>query len=282
MQRALAFEWLERAIEDRQVFAFQARRDFRSVGVDDILDRVERIDMGNNAFDPLRIITEFLQRRLDRLIDNLEHAATGQQLVFYQCNVGFDSGCVAIHQETDRARRREHRYLCVAIAMALPKFSRALPNFRSFFFQMRKLFRLRDFAHCTAMQLNHVQHRSDVVFRDGFRHAARPRVAITGEWSHSPCHSRALLVRFAGHDRSDRAAERPALDAIVTVTITHDQRAEVRVAKPECAENMRVLRDFSDRVTCVINDDLLCSDEDAHRRFESLHIKIALRGFEFH
>src|SRR6478672_8314980 len=103
---------------------------------------------------------------------------------------------------------------------------------------MGELFGIRDFAYGTAMQLNHIQHRGDVVFRDRLRHAAGPRVVITWERSHSTRQSRALFVRFAGHDRSDRAAERPALDAIVPVTVTHDQRAEVRIAKPECAENM--------------------------------------------
>src|SRR5438876_11693984 len=113
------------------------------------------------------------------------------------------------------------------------------------------------------MQLNDLQHRCDVFFGDGLWHAAGPRVVITGEWSHSARHSRALFVRFARHDRCDRAAERPTFDAIVTVTVAHDQRTEVRVAKPECAENMRVLRDFFDRIACVIYDDLLRSNEDA-------------------
>src|SRR5439155_14025137 len=64
--------------------------------------------------------------------------------------------------------------------------------------------------------------------------------------------------------------------------VAHDQRAEVRVTKPERAENMRVLRDVSDRIACVVDNDLLCSDENAHRRLESLNIKIAVGGLELH
>src|SRR6266513_5298170 len=147
---------------------------------------------------------------------------------------------------------------------------------------MGELFRIRDFAHGTTMELNHVQHGCNVIFGDWFRHAADPRVVITGEWSHSARHSRALFVRFAGHDRCEGAAERPTFDAIVTVTVAHDQRTEVRVAKPECAENMRVLRYFFNRIACVIYDDLLRSNEDARRSFESLNIKITVRGLELH
>ena len=45
---------------------------------------------------------------------------------------------------------------------------------------------------------------------------------------------------------------------------------------------MRVLRDFFDRITRVIDDDFLRSNENAHGRFESLDIEIALRSLELH
>src|SRR5215467_495885 len=75
--------------------------------------------MPDDAFDLLGIVTEFLQRGLDGLIHNFEHAAAREQLVFYQRDVRFDSGRVAIHQETDRARRGEHGDLRIAVAAAL-------------------------------------------------------------------------------------------------------------------------------------------------------------------
>src|SRR5207248_10081610 len=95
-----------------------------------------------------------------------------------------------------------------------------------------------------------------------------------------PCQPCALFVRFAGHDCSDRAAERPAFHTIITEPVAHDERPEVRVAESERAENMRVLRDFLDRVTRVIDYDLLRCDENARRRFESIDIKVALRSFK--
>src|SRR6266516_1563053 len=45
---------------------------------------------------------------------------------------------------------------------------------------------------------------------------------------------------------------------------------------------MRVLGDVFDRVACVIDDDLLRGDKNAHSRFESLDIKIAAGGLELH
>src|SRR5215216_489949 len=44
---------------------------------------------------------------------------------------------------------------------------------------------------------------------------------------------------------------------------------------------MRVLRDFFDWIARVVDNDFLRSNENTHRRFESLDVKIALRGLEF-
>ena len=103
---------------------------------------------------------------------------------------------------------------------------------------MREFLCIRDVVHRASVQLNHLQHWSDVVLGNRFLHAAGARIAITGERRHCPCQPRALRIRFAGHDRRDRAAECPAFDAVVTMAVTHDQRAEICVTEPERAENM--------------------------------------------
>src|SRR5207247_1890522 len=82
------------------------------------------------------------------------------------------------------------------------------------------------------------------------------RVVIAGERSQRLRHARALFVSFTGHDAGDGATQRPAFHAVVTVAVTHDERAEIRITQPQRAENMRVLRDVFDRVACVIDDDL--------------------------
>ena len=216
------------------------------------------------------------------MVNDFQHAAAREQFVFHQRDIRFDAGRVAIHQETDRAGRRQHSDLRVAITVTLSKLRRAVPDFRSFFFQIREFLRIRDFAHRVPMQFNHFQHRCDVVLGDRFRDTAGACVAVTGKRPDRPRQSGALLVRFTGHDGSNRAAERPAFDTIVAETVTHDERSEVGVAKSERAEDMRVLRDLLDRITGVIDDDLLRGDENADRRFETLDIEVAIRRLEFH
>ena len=135
--------------------------------------------MRDDSFDLIGIVTEFLQSGFHRLVDNFEHSAARQQLVFYQGNVRFDSSRVAIHQETDRAGRCEHSDLCVPITITLSKFRRAVPDLRGFLFQVCEFLCVRDFAHRLAMQLDHFQHRRDVVLGDWLRHAAGACVAVT-------------------------------------------------------------------------------------------------------
>ena len=103
---------------------------------------------------------------------------------------------------------------------------------------MGELFRVRNFAYCATMQLDHFQHRRDVVRSDWFRYAAGARVVIAWERSNCLRQARALLVRFASHDRGDRAAKCSAFDTVVAETVTHDERAEIRVAESERAKNM--------------------------------------------
>ena len=238
--------------------------------------------MRYDALNLIGTVTELLQRRLDRLVDDFEHTSAGQQLVFHQGNIGFDSRRIAVHQKTDRACRGKYSDLRVAITVPFAELGRVVPDPCCFLFQMRELFCVRDLMHRAAMQLDHFQHRSDVVLRHRFRHTAGPSVAVSRERPHRSRHARALRVGFAGHDCCDRAAERPTFNAVVPVTVAHDQRAEIRVTKPERAEDVGILRDFLDRVTRVIDDDLLRGDENAHRGLEPLDVEGAICGFEFH
>src|SRR5207247_5984047 len=91
-------------------------------------------------------------------------------------------------------------------------------------------------------------------------------VPLARKRSHRLREACALLVSFAGHNGGDCSTKCPAFHAVVTITVAHDQRAEVRVAESECAENMGVLRDFFDRVTRVVHDDFLGGDENAYCR----------------
>jgi len=70
IKTALAFEWFERAIEYRQVFRLQSGRDCRPIRISDVLDGVESVDVRDDAFDLIGIVTEFLQSGFHRLVDN--------------------------------------------------------------------------------------------------------------------------------------------------------------------------------------------------------------------
>ena len=93
------------------MFRLQPGRNGRAVGIGHIFNRVESIDVRDDALDLFGIVTEFFQRRFYRLIDDLQHPAAGEQLVFYERDIRFDSGRVAIHQKADRASRSQHRDL---------------------------------------------------------------------------------------------------------------------------------------------------------------------------
>ena len=132
------------------------------------------------------------------------------------------------------------------------------------------------------MQLDHFPHRRDVIFGDRFRHTTGVRIAVARERSNCLRQAGALLVSFAGHNGGDCSTKCPAFHAVVTITVAHDERAEVRVAESERAENMGVLRDFFDRVTRVVHDDFLGGDENAYCRLEPFDIKVAVRSLELH
>src|SRR5579863_9712588 len=103
---------LERSVIDGRRLAERAMAD----GVDD--------DLGDLAF----AIAERAQRRRHRAVDDLEIAAAGELLEFHQREIRLDAGGVAIHNEADRAGRRDHARLRIAVAMRLAERQRAVPG----------------------------------------------------------------------------------------------------------------------------------------------------------
>src|SRR4051794_33754987 len=101
-----------------------------------------------------------------------------------------------------------------------------------------------DFVDRAPVEIDHVEHRRHVVLAHRLGYARRARVAVAREWSNVPGDDGALLVSFAGHDRRDGAAQSPAFGTVISIAVTHDQRAEIRVAESERAEDVRILRDL--------------------------------------
>ena len=183
------------------------------------------------------VVAERLQRQRHRAVDDRHLAAADELLELDQREVRLDAGRVAVHQEGDRAGRREHRRLGVAVAVLLAELDRLVPRARA---PRRAARRPR-----TSRRGSRRRRRGASASR---RCAARgsPRSARTGR---SPRRSRAeRAVGAAGHQRRDRGRRAAARVGVVRHAVGHQVGAEVRVAEPELAERARVVADLLGRV----------------------------------
>src|SRR5207249_11499827 len=73
--------------------------------------------IADNVFDLQERIAESCQGRGNRGVDDLEVTATGQLLEFHQREIRLDPRRIAIHDQADRAGRRDDRDLSIAIAV---------------------------------------------------------------------------------------------------------------------------------------------------------------------
>ena len=106
-------------VEHRQVLRGQlGRADDRRVLVDVRLD----------LLDLLVGVAQRPQRHRDRAVDDRHLPAADELLELHEREVGLDAGGVAVHEERDRPRRREHRRLRVAVAVGLAQRHRVLPR----------------------------------------------------------------------------------------------------------------------------------------------------------
>ncbi len=103
---------LERRVVDRRGLAERA-----------VADRV-----GFDLADLRFAVAERAQRVRHGAVDDLEVAAAGELLELHQREVGLDAGGVAIHHQTDRAGRRDHGGLRVAVAVLLAELDRLVPG----------------------------------------------------------------------------------------------------------------------------------------------------------
>src|SRR5688500_16645150 len=85
-------------------------------------------DEANDVLDLLLRIPEILERGRDRLVDDLEVAATGQLLELDESEVRLDPGGITIHLQTDGAGRRDNADLSVAKAVKLSHIQGEVPG----------------------------------------------------------------------------------------------------------------------------------------------------------
>ena len=278
---ALAAERLERAIEHIQMFGLEPASTGFPVLLD-VLDGVKFFNVGNDVFHLVRRVAQPRQCVGHGAVHDLQRPAAGEQLVLHQRDVRLDAGRVAVHEKRDRAGRRQHGDLRVAVAVLAALGQGRLPTVAGGVFQVSKILAWLDVLHGGVVQFHDAAHRLDVVLGQRLGHVIATGIAITGERAFHAGQLRRLLVRMAGHDRRDRAGQGAALVRVVRQPVAHDQRAQVGEAEAKRAENVRVLGDRLGRVTGVVDENFLRGDENAHRRLEAVDVEHAVLELETH
>ena len=195
---------LERTVKHRQVLVLEPRGTF---------DRVVLVDERQDRLDRRTVVTERTKRQRHRLVDDLEHAAAGELLVFHKRDVGLDTGGVAVHQERDRAGRGQHGGLGVAVAVAPPAGQHLVPDLPGGIAEILRAGGV-DGVDGRAVHLHHVQHR----------------LAVGGEALKGSDRGGEFSARAVGRsvqDRRDRPTESATGITVVGQAIGHQQTADV-------------------------------------------------------
>ena len=263
------------------MFRFQSAANCRAAFFH-VFDGVELLDVRDDGFNRLRVITKATQAFGHGAIDDLQHAAACEQFVFHERDVRFNTGGIAVHEERDRAGRREHGDLGITIADLFATSQSTIPTFAGFGLEIIKLRTRLNRFHSIAMQLDDLEHGFDVVLLGSLDDTRATCVAIACERLHRTGEFGGLLVRMTGHDRGDRTGEGAAFIAVIRQTVTHAERTEIREAETERAIDVRVLRDFFRGIARVVHEDFLRGDIDANSSFEAFNVELAVLALELH
>ncbi len=240
--------------EDRQVLG-------RHVGRTD--DRHVLVDVGDDVVDLVRAVAELGQRPWHRLVDDRHRAAADQLLRLDEAQIGLHSRGVAVHEQADGPRRRQHRGLRVAHAVGLGQVDRLVPGLLRRREQLGGHDVLVDACRLRLVHAQHVEHRLAVL-------------VVAGEGSHAGRRAGGGGVGVARQQRRDGGRPRPPGVGVVGQALRHQQRAEVGVADAELAEGTRRLTDLLGRVVGVAHDDLLAGEHHRHRRLEALDVELVV------
>ena len=258
--RARAVRRLERAVEHRQMRLEQMRRAF---------DRVVLVDVLDDLVDLFLIVAEAFEGDRDGLVDDLQHPAADEFLVLDERDVRLDAGRVAIHHEGDRAGRREHGNLRVAIAKLLAERVCLVPNLRRRIGEIRRQRARVDAISRSTMLVDDSQERLFI------ETVAGERTKLVGD-------SCGLRVRLAGENRRHRCRVIATFVAVIRKTASHQHRAEVGVADAQGAEGVGVALDGFGRIRRIIDNDFLRCDDDAQRGSISLDVESVRIRVEAH
>ncbi len=183
----------QRAIEHRQVLRLEVRRAFHFAFL---------IDVRNDLAGLFRRVAQLHQGRRHRVVHDLDQAAANQFLVLHQRQVRLDARRVAIHHEADCSRRRQHRHLRILVAELFAERQRVVPRFLRRHVEIALHVVRLDPADRLAVHADHANHRLAIL-------------RVTRERPHPLCNASRLRIRFAAHQRRNRARRVAALVGIV-------------------------------------------------------------------
>ena len=208
--------------------------------------------------DLLVVIAQTPQRRLDRLVDDLEVTTTCELLELHQRKVRLDPGGVAIHHEANGAGRSDARDLCVAVARDLADRERVVPRRTrqrpGLLGEERRLMGDRCNRELLVLVVRNGIRCAPVVAQDAAHVLC---VAIVAEErSEFARHLGRSLVRSAGHQCRDRRAPAEAFLRVIRQAEAHEESAHVSVAEAEGPIHVRPSRNLSARELCHQHADL--------------------------
>ncbi len=242
------------------------------------LERAAADREAHDVVDLLGEIAEPRQRLRHHAVDDLEVAAARQLLELDQREVGLDAGRVAVHDQADRAGRRDHRGLGVAVAVGKARLERLVPGL------LGRLDQLAD-RHARGIDRDRPDREALVVALLAVGGAPvvadhpQHRLAVRGEAREGPELARHLgrdRVGGAGHERGDGTRERPALVAVVGDAGGHQQAAEIGVAEAERAVAVGQFGDLLGRVLRHHDRDLEHDGPQAHGVGEARDVEPAV------
>ena len=186
-------------------------------------DRLVLVDVGDDLGHLTVVVAHAAQGTGHGLVDDRHRASADQLLRLAQPEVGLDAGGVAVHQETNGARRRQDRGLRVAHPCDIGQVDGFVPRLLGRRQQLGRHLLLVDRGDLLAVLSQHTVHRLAVL-------------GIAREGAHAGGRAGRGHVGATGHERGDSARPGAPLVGVVGQAEGHQQRAEVGVAQPELAE----------------------------------------------
>mmetsp|Transcript_22711 Transcript_22711/g.37493 ORF Transcript_22711/g.37493 Transcript_22711/m.37493 type:complete len:741 (+) Transcript_22711:830-3052(+) len=215
--------------------------DRRGVANRSVTDRIadDFLDLG-------RAIAEVFQRCGHRAVDDLEIATTGQLLELHQRKVRLDPRRVAVHDQTDGARGRDHCGLRVAVTIGLAQLQRLVPSGHGDIDQPRiravRVIQRDGFDRQRLIAFGRAISRRAVVAHH-LQHVGRVFL-VAREWTQLARDLGGGGIGHTGHDGGQRTAERAALVTVIAKAHIHQQPANVGIAQTQGAEVIRALRNL--------------------------------------